>query len=320
MQNATGPAYPRQHKGHLATALHKSNETISNVTGEQTSSGNYGLVWIHGAGFYHWQPLMDYSLKNEQQKKTLRTSYPKAPMAHVTAWGPNAPEGVSWYDMKFLPIGSKDNPPGYGCSLDDAKNNLPIIHAAIDEMVMSGVPAGNIVIAGMSQGGYMALRAALTYPEKLGGAFVYAGMLMYPDELKQQISTENENLSIEWLHGTNDDVLFVSMQDVGVSHLRSMGCKVAKSTCSAKHESDPALYARLGAFLDRIMHKSNAAQGTEEGTKERKLRSSTVGGSRPWLLIFCLAAWLSITEVYELHSFELSAPKSFTPLSFRAAP
>lgn len=282
----------KNHESSFLDALRKLNDTRRINKVKQLSSGNYGLVWIHGAGFYDWQPQMDWSLKTEQHNEALTTSYPRAPTVRVTAWGQYAPEGVSWYDMKFLPIGSEDSPPGYGCSLDDAKDNLPIIHNAIDEMVKSGVPASNIVVAGMSQGGYMTLRAALTYPEKLGGAFVYAGMLMYPDELKQQLSPQNKDLPIEWLHGTNDDVLFLSMQDAGVSELRSMGFTVTKSTCSAKHQTDPALYERLGAFLDRVMGDQHVAQDRDEDTKT--VKSASAPESPKWLCVFCFLVGLLI--------------------------
>merc|ERR1719420_2219836 len=132
-------------------------------------------------------------LKVSQHRSKMPIAYPKAPVAALTAWGPDAMycphcDKVSWFDMDFLPIGEGDDPPSYGCSLDEAKKSLSIIHDEIDKMVESGVPPNKIVVAGMSQGGYMALRAALTYPKKLGGAWVHNGMMMYPDELKENTS------------------------------------------------------------------------------------------------------------------------------------
>lgn len=245
------PAHIKEIENQLAKALYDFTHKMENIKLRDTATGKFGLVWIHGAGFYSWKPIMDKYLKINQAKASVSMVFPKSPTAKVTAWGGTS--GLSWFDMKFLPIDAKNDPPHYGCSLAEAKQNMPAITQAIEALELDGVPAENIVIAGMSQGGYMALRAAMTYPKKLGGAFVYAGMLMDSDELIQSASSNAKDMPIEWLHGTQDDVLFSSMQDAGVQQLQSAGFQVRKSTCDAHHTSHPALYENLSAFMHKVM-------------------------------------------------------------------
>jgi phospholipase/carboxylesterase len=237
----------------LASAVRQSIGKMKNLKLDDTVSGKYGLVWVHGAGFYNWKPLFDKYLPSQQSRANLSVTFPKAPNTTVTAWGAGATKGVSWFNMEFMPIGKDDHPTLYGCSLEDAQKNTAIIHQSIKALEMTGVPSENIVVAGMSQGGYMAMRAALTYPKKLGGAFNYAGMLINPDELTKSATTANKDIPIHWLHGSEDDVLFSSLQEVGVQQLKTAGFKVEKSTCHAHHTSHPALYEKLGQFINKLM-------------------------------------------------------------------
>jgi len=247
------PAHLKEIEGNLLAALNASQARMENIKTMETATGQYGLVWVHGAGFYNWKPLMEKYLKITQKKASLSMAFPKAPETHVSAWGMFSKAGVSWYDMKFLPVGKENEPPLYGCALEDAKKNLPLIHQQIDALITSGVPANNIVVAGMSQGGYMAMRAAMTYPKKLGGVFVYAGMLLDADELKANVAPANKDIEIEWLHGKNDDVLLPSMQEQGVEDLQKIGFHPAKTSSNAHHTSHPVLYERLNLFMNKLM-------------------------------------------------------------------
>lgn len=44
-----------------------------------------------------------------------------------------------------------------------------MVHGMINNEIRSGIPASRIIVGGFSQGGALALYAALTYPEQLAG-------------------------------------------------------------------------------------------------------------------------------------------------------
>lgn len=210
--------------------------------------GPFGLVWVHGAGFYEWKQLLDMYLKFPVQMK-----FPRAPKQQITAWGRWTKQARSWFDMTVLPLDKDKNPPLFGCSMDDVHNNIHKVRESITDLIDEGVPASNIVVGGMAQGGYMALRAATTFKQKLGGVFVYNGMMLDAQELKPHVSDANKDIPIEWLHGSNNDVLLPSMQQHGIEELEKIGFHPVKTSSFAHHTSHPDLYERLKSFLYQVL-------------------------------------------------------------------
>lgn len=68
----------------------------------------------------------------------------------------------SWFDLKTLDIGGPEDEEGIKAASKQ-------VHTMIDNEVKSGIPASRILIGGFSQGGALALYAALNYPERLAG-------------------------------------------------------------------------------------------------------------------------------------------------------
>jgi len=83
-----------------------------------------------------------------------------------------AAKGGAWYPTSFLsPI--EQNEPGIS-------SGISVIHALIDEVVESGIPAERIVLLGFSQGACLACTAAQQRPQRYGGVVVYSGGLIGP--------------------------------------------------------------------------------------------------------------------------------------------
>ncbi len=128
------------------------------------------------------------------------------PDAHFVA--PNGPER---YDML---------PPGYPVTgyqwfslqdrhpqklLEGARRAEPMLNAFIDaELKKHNLTAKNLVIAGFSQGGMMALFTALRRKEACAGVMVYSGALVGPDLLASEIKSKPP---VCWIHGEQDEVV-----------------------------------------------------------------------------------------------------------------
>jgi phospholipase/carboxylesterase len=83
-----------------------------------------------------------------------------------------AAAGGAWYPLSFLaPI--EENEPGIS-------SGIAVIHALIDGVIESGIPARNIVLLGFSQGACLACTAAQRRPMRYGGVIVYSGGLIGP--------------------------------------------------------------------------------------------------------------------------------------------
>jgi phospholipase/carboxylesterase len=285
---------------HLASGIGERNIRMQNVKARKTTE-KWALVWIHGANFTNWDTLIEdqFWFSGEPDETppgvhdaSLYISYPEAPEAKLTALGARAKKTKSWFDIQKYPL-TVSAAPGYGCSLADAEKNTAIITKAIDDVVTGeGIPPERIVVAGFGQGGYMTLRAALNYPKKLAGAFVFAGALPYPLELLKKEKAEtsllqtdraNKDVPIYWLHGMNDDVYPQKLQAVGVANLRAMGFNVVADTCDCSHSADAKALESMGLFMDKLLA---ASQGDDAW--------SVAVGSHAWLWVFCIAAWMAM--------------------------
>lgn len=68
----------------------------------------------------------------------------------------------SWFDLYSLDINSKEDEAGI-------KKASALVHKMIQDEIKGGIEAKRIVLGGFSQGGALALYAALTFPQQLAG-------------------------------------------------------------------------------------------------------------------------------------------------------
>ena len=136
------------------------------------------------------------------------------------------------------------------------------VHALIRREVARGVPAERIVVGGFSQGGLIATRAALSFPDgALGGALALSAFFG-ADEAP--VTAANGQLRVLVAHGEADNVVPVSegrrvaasvrrLAPHADAEFRSYG-GMGHSTC-ADEVSD------LRAFLQSVMGGSSAGAG-----------------------------------------------------------
>jgi predicted esterase len=60
---------------------------------------------------------------------------------------------------------------------------IPQVHAILEREIAAGTPSENIIVGGFSQGGCLALRAALSFPKVRGGGLTrtHSATLRKPD-------------------------------------------------------------------------------------------------------------------------------------------
>merc|ERR1711865_533251 len=119
----------------------------------------------------------------------------------------------AWFDMAEIPL--QASVPDYGCSLDQASANVPLIHKLLDDMISSGIPSDKIIVGGFSQGATMAMLAAMQYPQQLAGVVNFAGPLLGADQLHGLVHPSNRCLQVLWCHGTIDKPMPPVLQDQG---------------------------------------------------------------------------------------------------------
>ncbi len=174
-------------------------ETIEIETGPDPTGS---VIWLHGLGAdgHDFEPIVgELGLADEL---ALRFVFPHAPVRPVTING--GTEMRAWYDILSL---ERDGP------VDEVgiRESAEILNGLIVREIERGVAASNIIAAGFSQGGAIALHAALRYPERLGGLMALSTYLPLPDAFEAEVAENpaaaERNLPIFMAHGSFDPML-----------------------------------------------------------------------------------------------------------------
>lgn len=106
----------------------------------------------------------------------------------------------SWFDLRSL----DPNEPEDEAGIESASKT---IHELIAEQEKQGVPNERIIVGGFSQGGALALYAALTYPKKLAGVVALSCWLPLHEKVGSLVSDANKSLAVLQCHGEADPVV-----------------------------------------------------------------------------------------------------------------
>jgi len=132
----------------------------------------------------------------------LRFVFPHAPVRPVTINGGMVMR--AWYDILSLDRGGPIDEEGI-------RESGEILNALIAREQERGIDARNIVVAGFSQGGAIAIHSALRYPQRLAGLMALSSYLPLRDCLESEVldnsDTGNRDLPIFMAHGSFDPVL-----------------------------------------------------------------------------------------------------------------
>ena len=164
------------------------------VTGSGTPQGS--VIWLHGLGAdgHDFEPIVpELRLPADLG---LRFVFPHAPVRPVTINGGMAMR--AWYDMFSL---DRDGP------VDEAgiRASAAMLDDFIERELERGVAADKIVVAGFSQGGAIALHAALRSSESLAGVMGLSTYLPLVSKLADEVAVSD--IPIFMAHGTLDPVL-----------------------------------------------------------------------------------------------------------------
>jgi phospholipase/carboxylesterase len=180
-----------------------ATNTVELETGPAPSAS---VIWLHGLGAdgHDFEPIVP-ELKLPAAM-SLRFVFPHAPVRPVTINGGMAMR--AWFDILSL----ERNGPADEAGIRDSAG---ILDKLIDREMERGIAADRIVVAGFSQGGAIALFAALRRPQRLAGLMALSTYL----PLSAALVAENDenpdhghrDLPIFMAHGTFDPVVPMPM-------------------------------------------------------------------------------------------------------------
>jgi phospholipase/carboxylesterase len=220
---------------------YRQSETAAAVCLEPETPPTASVIWLHGLGAdgHDFVPVVpELELPDAL---ALRFVFPHAPVRPVTI--NNGMRMRAWYDILALSGAARQDERG----IRESSSVLGDFIARERERNV----AARIVIAGFSQGGAIALHAALRHPERLAGVLALSTYLPLPERLADEASPANRDLPILMCHGTADPVLPVQMGQASRDRLVALGYPVEWKTYPMQHQVSLAEIRDISLWLAR---------------------------------------------------------------------
>lgn len=182
--------------------LNEVSKPIKLETGQPVQKS---VIWLHGLGASgdDFVPLVpELGLPGTPG---IRFVFPHAPVRPVTI--NNGMSMPGWFDITSLDFEAREQ------DLAGMAASVELVNALIQDEIDSGVNAENIVLAGFSQGGAIALMAALQSQLPLAGVM---GLSTYLPDAARMLElygktgrSTNNPLPVFLAHGLQDDVILI---------------------------------------------------------------------------------------------------------------
>ncbi len=217
--------------------------SLETVIIEPKSTATRSIIWMHGLGAdgHDFAPIAPQLQQSGAQN--TRFIFPHAPMRPVTINSGMVMR--AWFDMYSLTSLEKQDEAG----IREAQN---MINALIEQEIDKGIPSAQILLAGFSQGGAMALYTALSTEHKLAGVLGLSCYLPLHFNINQTTFATNKDIPIFLAHGTYDDVLPVFAGQLSRDYLQQQHYNVEWHDYPMAHEVCQEELVDINAWLQNL--------------------------------------------------------------------
>ena len=173
--------------------------TLPSLEIETAPAPTHAVIWLHGLGAdgHDFEPVVEAF--DASRLPALRFVFPHAPTRPVTINGGYVMR--AWYDIVSTDFSQRrEDPDGVIASARQLEDLIARENAR-------GIADENIVLAGFSQGGAIALHAGLRHPRRLAGILALSTYLPLPDTLAAQADPVNHATPVFMAHGRHDEVI-----------------------------------------------------------------------------------------------------------------
>ena len=207
---------------------------------EPVAPADAAIIWLHGLGAsgHDFEPIVP-ELKLPTHLG-VRFVFPHAPSISVTINGGMVMP--AWYDILSMEFGRE---------VDEQQifQSAASVTRLIDREQERGIDSRRIIVAGFSQGGAVALQAALTYAEPLAGLM---GLSTYlPTHETMRPHPANKDLPIHLFHGIYDPVVPEALGKHALAVLKSWGYQPRYETYPMEHAVCPDEIVDISRWLQQ---------------------------------------------------------------------
>lgn len=220
-----------------------STKLLDCITIATSENCTHSVIWLHGLGAsgHDFEPIVpELGLASESGVNFV---FPHAPVRPITINGGAPMPG--WYDITSLDFGSREQ------DVTGVQESAEHVNALIAAQIEQGIPAANIILAGFSQGGAIALYTALTSKHPLGGIMALSTYLPIQDIALAQITTHGKSLPVFMAHGQHDEVIQIQHARQSLDILQNHGMDIEWHDYPMPHSVSADEIADIAAWLKR---------------------------------------------------------------------
>jgi phospholipase/carboxylesterase len=205
------------------------------------------VIWLHGLGAdgNDFAPIVPELGLGDAP--AVRFVFPHAPMMPVTI--NNGYVMRAWYDVSYGDL--------EGRTKQADEKGVRASQAAIEQLIARenarGIADKNLVIAGFSQGGAIALHTGLRHAGRLAGIMALSTYLPVPHTLAAEAAPANRAVPIFYAHGIQDAVIPIALAEASRQVLTAAGHSVAWHTYAMPHSVCVEEIRDISAWLARVL-------------------------------------------------------------------
>jgi phospholipase/carboxylesterase len=219
------------------------NNMLAHITLETGKSPQHSIIWLHGLG----ADGEDFVPIAEQMSLSVAVRYifPHAPKQPVTLNGGFVMR--AWYDIASDEIHAQQDAAGIRASQAE-------IEKLIAQEKQRGVAAGNVFLAGFSQGGAIVLQTGLRHAEKLGGILALSTYLPLAETLANEANEAAKDTPIFMAHGRHDPIVPYSLGKTSAEKLSGLGYQLEWHEYSMQHSVCAEEVSDIAAWLTQRLN------------------------------------------------------------------
>lgn len=190
------------------------------------AEAQFSVIWLHGLGAdgHDFEPLVPELGLDDLG---VRFIFPHAPVQPVTVNGGMPMR--AWYDIRSPQIQQDEDSDGIHAS-------RTMLEALIRREHERGIDSRQLVLAGFSQGGAIALHTGLRHVEPLGGILALSTYLPLAATFEQERHPANQTVPIFMAHGKNDPIVPLWLAEDSRYFLEQAGYNVDWHTYPMQHQ------------------------------------------------------------------------------------
>ena len=200
------------------------------------------VIWLHGLGAdgHDFEPIVPEL--NLPEDSSIRFIFPHAPLRSVTV--NNGAEMRAWYD--FMPHSET-------AGTEDIAESTGQLEQFIKREIERGIYSQNILLAGFSQGGVIALNTGTRFNKRLAGILALSTYLHDFAGTQAEMNDANLAIPIMMAHGTQDPMIPIMRAATSRENLIRLGYDVRWFDYPIGHHVCLEEIQEIAAFLAEVL-------------------------------------------------------------------